>query len=86
MEELLEHIGELNVMKKLTGDYIFYSQEAEYWETQNVRSIKDFEHWQAKAEYEKVYRASGHRGYLPIDPDAYTAEQLKQQTEALKQG
>jgi hypothetical protein len=86
MDELLEHIGELNVMKKLTGDYIFYSQEAEYWKSQKVESVKDFEHWQAKQEYERTYRALGHRGYLPIDPDAYTAEQLQQQTRDLTQG
>lgn len=83
MDELIEHIKQENVFKKLSGDYIFYSTSPDFWQQQNVESVEQFEHWKAKQQYEKEYRARGHRGFLPIDLDSLTTEELQQEIDRL---
>ncbi len=86
MDELLKHIGEANVMKKLSGDYVFYSTSPDYWQEQGVESVSDFEHWQLKEKYEQVWRKQGNRGFLPFDLDSVTTEELRSRLEQLQQG
>lgn len=86
MDELLQYIGEQNTLKKLCGDYIFYSTSPEFWKEQGVESVAQFEHWLAKQQYEAEYRKSGHRGFLPVDLDSMTTEDILQEIEKLKQG
>lgn len=85
MDELLNYIGEANVMKKLSGDYIFYSTSPDYWREQGVESVDDFEHWQVKQQFEEEYRRQGNRGFLPFDLDSVTTEELRARLCELKQ-
>jgi hypothetical protein len=83
MEELLLHIGEINTIKKLEGDYVFYSTDANFWQEQNVENIGQFEHWCAKQQFEAEFRRLGNRGFLPFDPDELPTSELQEELKKL---
>jgi len=85
MDELLDHIKQENTLKKLSGDYIFYSTSPDFWEHEGVSTVAEFEHWKARVQYEKVYRESGHRGFLPICLHDLTTEQIYNEIEKLRE-
>jgi hypothetical protein len=85
MQELIDHIKELNTLKKLVGDYFFYSTQAAFWQEQKVSTVAQFEHWQAKTEYETEFRRQGNKGFLPLDPDAQSVQELHTALEHLKE-
>jgi hypothetical protein len=80
---LITHIKETNTLKKLTGDYIFYSTDVKFWQEQNVETIEQFEHWCAKQQYEAEFRRLGNKGFLPFDPDELTTAELQEELEKL---
>jgi len=86
MEELIQHIGALNTMKKLEGDYMFFSTDQEFWKEQKVTTIADFERWQLLGDYETLYRAKGNKGFLPYDEDTITITELQERFDKLKAG
>lgn len=86
MDELLDHIKQENTLKKLSGDYILYSTASEFWKKEGVESVDQFEHWKAKKLYEKEYRKSGERGFLPHDLDALSTEEIKAEIKKLQEG
>lgn len=85
MQELIDHIKELNTLKKLVGDYIFYSTQEAFWEDQKVSTVEQFDHWLAKSEYEAEFRRQGNRGFLPFDPDTLSEQELHTALEQLKE-
>lgn len=85
MQELIDHIKELNTLKKLVGDYIFYSTQEAFWEDQKVSTVEQFDHWLAKSEYEAEFRLQGNRGFLPFEPDTMSEHELRTALEHLQE-
>jgi hypothetical protein len=84
MQELIDHIKELNTLKKLGGDYLLYSTQETFWQDQNVITVGQFEHWVVKSEYETEFRRHS-KGFLPFDPDTLSEQELRTALNHLKE-